>query len=188
MVLGNATLYTLVDDSDRAHERLGSMPNCRSIQTVLQLSSCVSSTSSKSTALPQLILSRFPKLILICLGDIVLAAPHHIPLLWTPVFRSCLPCLLPSTILAITGRVLRKVTRALLVAPPLRNCVFNLPLATSVDAILRTSALLYTSIYLVEAEPRHKTELPRVVGLHRSILAVGVDGIQLSSPWHGSQG
>jgi hypothetical protein len=148
--------------------------------------------SSSSTAIALCLLSpRFVVSFLFkgtpLIGNTVLATPYNFPLLRPPVPRSRLPCLLPDPILKITGRVIRSLTRAFLMAVTLRNDMSHLSVAFSIDAIPRTPALFHTRLYMVAAQSRHAVEFPRVVGLHSSILALGLDGVQLGTAWHGTE-
>ena len=39
-----------------------------------------------------------------------------------------------------------------------------------------------------QEESRNKTEFPRAAGIYGTVLAVGLDGVQLGSAWDGAQG
>lgn len=57
----------------------------------------------------------------------VLASPYHLHLLWPPLTRPPLPRLLSATLLPPPRRILRTLTRAFLVASPLRRLDPPLP-------------------------------------------------------------
>ena len=120
--------------------------------------------------------------------ELVLATPHNLPLLRSSVSRSCLPCLLPHPIFAITRRIIWAITGALLLVTTVRNDLPDMSFAISFDAIPGTSAVFNSGIHLVKAQPRYSIEFFRLAGFHSSIFALGVDGIQPSVTRHSSKG
>ena len=122
------------------------------------------------------------------LTNAVLAPPHHIPLLRTPLPRPRLPRLLPHAVFPTIRRELRALTRAFLLAPPLRNDMSDLPLPARQHAVPRTPAVQHTRLHLVAAEPRHSAFLPWAPCLHGPVSAVGVDGVQPCGSRHCAQG
>ena len=119
---------------------------------------------------------------------LVLASPHYVSLLWSPITGSRFSCFLPPTIFSITRRVIRTIAGTVCLAITLCNDLFDMPLPFGINAISWSSIIVYISLYLVEAEPRHPFEFPWPSGLHGAIPSMGIDGIQLDTPWHDSKG
>jgi hypothetical protein len=172
-------LHKMVDDGDGSHQCSCAVPDCHPISTFLQFPSRVCQVSGT----PLQLLDPYHSNV-----DLVLATPHNLPLLWSSISRSCLPCLLPHPIFAITRRIIWPITGALLLVTTVRNDLPDMSFAISFDAIPRTSAVLNSGIHLVKAQPRYSIEFLGLAGFHSSIFALGVDGIQPSVTWHSSKG
>jgi hypothetical protein len=109
--------------------------------------------------------------------EIVLAPPHNIPLLWPPLPRPSLPRLLPNPLLPPPRRKFRPLPRTFLLAPPLRHNLPNPPLSPRLNALPRTPPLIDSRLHLVTSKPRHSAFLPRTIGFHSAVFALGVDGV-----------
>jgi hypothetical protein len=119
---------------------------------------------------------------------LVLASPHYVSLLWSPITGSRFSCFLPPTIFSITRRVIRTIAGTVCLVITVCNDLFDMPLPFGINAISWPSIIVYISLYLVEAEPRHPFEFPWPSSLHSAIPSMGIDGIQLDTPWHDSKG
>ena len=119
---------------------------------------------------------------------IVLASPHDIPLFRPFVPRSRLPCLLPNSILTITGGIIWAITSTFLMVITICNDLPHLPLSSCVDAFPWPSSLLHTRLHMVETQSRYEVEFPGDPGIHGTIPAMGVNGLQFVPAWHNSEG
>ena len=62
-------------------------------------------------------------------------------------------------------------------AAPLRHIHPPLPFPSSIHALPRIGAEQQPGLHMVKKEPGDETELFGPAGIHRAVLAVGVDGI-----------
>jgi len=116
----------------------------------------------------------------------VLAPRYDFCLLRSTLARSCLPCLLHATLLPPLRGILRPLTRTLLLAPHILLRLPHRDLTVCVYAVSRTPALQHSRLYLVAAQPRYTTLLPRAISIHCPVSTLGFDGIQLRATRHGS--
>lgn len=160
------------------------MPNRQPLPTILQLPDCI--LPSTSTLPPEFYhISRKT-----CTTNkrTVLASPDHLPLLRPPLARPSLPRLLPDALLPPPRRILRSLSGALLLAPPLQHNLPDPPLSPRIHALPWATPLLNIRLHLVPAQPRHTTLLPGPTGLHSAVSAVGVNGLQSCGSWHDPEG
>jgi len=152
MVLGDATLYKMVDYSRSSYQCIGTMPDRNAFPALLQFPGCVFEVA-------------------------VLATSNNIPLLRTPLPRPRFPRLLPDPLLTTPRRIVRPLPSLLFLATPLFHDLLDLPLTTRLHAIPGAPSLLHTRLHLVAQKPGHSTEFPGPAGVHGSVPAVGVDAV-----------
>lgn len=107
---------------------------------------------------------------LLCL---VLASCNHLFLLWPAEFRSAIPHLLPSAVLAPRRRIVRPFPRPLLVASCL--CVYTSPLHSAhiVHGIPRLCSFKHPDLYLESQESRCHAQFPGSARLQGTVPPVG---------------
>lgn len=152
MVLRNAPRNPVVDSSHRGDLRARTLSRCHRIPALLQL--------------PRR-LCQIP----------VLAAPHHIPLLWQTKSRPDLPRVLSAAILATPRGILWPLPGAFRLAHFVCNHLSPHHLAVSIPALPGHCLELESGVHLGATESGDAIEFPRAVGLSGAVPAVGAHGV-----------
>lgn len=174
-------MYPILDDGNNSDFDTSPMSNYNAFPVILQFSSRL----CQEPGMDEICVRKRWKLIVLF---IVLAIIDHLLIFRPIVTGSPLSCLLPTTLLAPTRRVLGPISSTIYLAHSLCHFLSLGFVPSSQHSIPWIGTIEFSGVYLEQKESGDEAELPGTAGLYSAISTVGIDGFFTRATWHCAEG